>query len=98
VSPQQSIAHYRLGEDGPVGPDYLVMEYVAGSRLAPPGSARKLVDIAVQIADGAAQAFWAHGNFCIDGTVLARFSAIPGSTCSGICAHLLARIPNQPKH
>lgn len=35
-----------------VGPDYLVMEYVEGSPLAAPDGIRKLLDLAVQIADG----------------------------------------------
>jgi serine/threonine protein kinase/WD40 repeat protein len=39
-----------------VGPDYLVMEFVEGKPVAPVDSARKLLDIAVQIADGLAAA------------------------------------------
>ena len=39
-----------------VGPNYLVMEYVEGSPVSPPDSSRKLLDIAVQIADGLAAA------------------------------------------
>jgi serine/threonine protein kinase len=39
-----------------VGPDYLVMEFVDGTPIAPPDSPRKLLDIAVQIADGLAAA------------------------------------------
>jgi eukaryotic-like serine/threonine-protein kinase len=39
-----------------IGPNYLVMEFVEGSPLAPVDSARKLLDIAVQIADGIAAA------------------------------------------
>src|ERR1700740_690345 len=35
-----------------VGPNYLVMEYIEGSKLAPPDSLRKLLDLACQIADG----------------------------------------------
>src|ERR1700754_4067722 len=35
-----------------VGPDYLVMEFVEGTPIAPVDTARKLLDIAVQIADG----------------------------------------------
>ena len=35
-----------------VGPDYLVMEFVEGSPIAPVDSPRKLLDLAVQIADG----------------------------------------------
>src|SRR3984885_8601576 len=34
-----------------VGPDYLVMEFVKGSPVAAVDSARRLLDIAVQIAD-----------------------------------------------
>jgi Tol biopolymer transport system component/predicted Ser/Thr protein kinase len=41
-----------------VGPDYLVMEFIDGQPVAPVDSARKLLDIAVQIADGLAAA---HG-------------------------------------
>jgi len=39
-----------------VGPNYLVMEFIKGAPIAAPGSARKLVDLAVQIADGLAAA------------------------------------------
>jgi eukaryotic-like serine/threonine-protein kinase len=39
-----------------VGPNYLVMEFIEGAPIAAPGSARKLVDLAVQIADGLAAA------------------------------------------
>lgn len=39
-----------------VGPDYLVMEFVEGAPVAPADSMRKLLDIAVQIADGLAAA------------------------------------------
>src|SRR5262245_12282388 len=39
-----------------VGPNYLVMEYVEGAPVAPVDSPRKLLDIAVQIADGMAAA------------------------------------------
>jgi Tol biopolymer transport system component/predicted Ser/Thr protein kinase len=39
-----------------VGPDYLVMELVDGTPVAPPGDMRKLLDTAVQIADALAAA------------------------------------------
>lgn len=39
-----------------VGPDYLVMEFIEGAPIAPVDSARKLLDIAAQIADGLAAA------------------------------------------
>ena len=39
-----------------VGPDYLVMEFVEGAPIASVDSTRKLLDIAVQIADGLAAA------------------------------------------
>ena len=39
-----------------VGPNYLVMEYVDGAPISPPGDLRKLLDIAIQIADGLAAA------------------------------------------
>ncbi len=35
-----------------IGPDYLMMEYIDGAPVAPVESMRKLVDLAVQIADG----------------------------------------------
>src|SRR6266849_3606273 len=37
-----------------VGPNYLVMEYVEGTPIAAVDTPRKLLDIAVQIADGMA--------------------------------------------
>jgi serine/threonine protein kinase len=39
-----------------VGPDYLVMEFVEGAPVAPAETPRKLLDLAVQIADGLAAA------------------------------------------
>src|SRR5271167_2011023 len=39
-----------------VGDDYLVMEYIEGSPVSPPDSARKLLDMAVQMSDGLAAA------------------------------------------
>ena len=39
-----------------VGPNYLVMEFIEGSPIAPVDSPRKLIDLAVQIADGMAAA------------------------------------------
>jgi len=39
-----------------VGPSYLVMEFVDGAPIAAPGTPRKLLDFAVQIADGLAAA------------------------------------------
>jgi Tol biopolymer transport system component len=39
-----------------VGPDYLVMEYVEGAPIRPTDDVRKLLDLAVQIADGLAAA------------------------------------------
>src|SRR6202035_4749638 len=39
-----------------VGPNYLVMEYVEGIPIAPVDGARKLLDLAVQVADGMAAA------------------------------------------
>src|SRR6266478_5181086 len=37
-----------------VGPNYLVMEYIDGAPVATAESTRKLIDIAIQIADGLA--------------------------------------------
>src|SRR5579859_5775719 len=43
-----------------VGPNYLVMEFIDGSRIAPPASPRELLDLAVQIADGLSAAHAAN--------------------------------------
>src|SRR5271155_2604094 len=44
-----AVNHANICQVYDVGPDYLVMEYVEGSRVSPPGNVRKLLDLAVQI-------------------------------------------------
>ncbi len=51
-----SLNHPNLCQLYDVGPDYLVMEFIDGAPLESVDSTRKLLDIAVQIADGMAAA------------------------------------------
>jgi hypothetical protein len=47
-----ALNHPNIAQIYDVGENYLVMEFVEGAPLRPPDDARKLLDIAVQIADG----------------------------------------------
>ena len=47
-----SLNHANISQLYDVGPDYLVMEFVEGRPVAPVDAPRKLLDLAVQIADG----------------------------------------------
>ena len=47
-----SLNHPNICQIYDVGPNYLVMEFVEGAPVAPVDNARKLLDMAVQIADG----------------------------------------------
>src|SRR5438093_8901336 len=51
-----SLNHPNICQLYDVGPNYLVMEFVEGAPVAPVDGARKLLDLAVQIADGLAAA------------------------------------------
>ncbi len=51
-----SLNHANICQLYDVGPNYLVMEFIDGSPIGRPNSTRKLLDAAVQIADGLAAA------------------------------------------
>lgn len=47
-----ALNHPNIAQIYDVGDDYIVMEFIEGSPVRPPGNARQILDIAVQIADG----------------------------------------------
>ena len=51
-----ALSHPNVAQIYDVGDDYIVMEYVEGQPVQPPGNVRKVLDEAVQIADGLAAA------------------------------------------
>ena len=51
-----TLNHSNICQIYDVGPDYIVMEYVEGAPVTPVDTARKLLDIAVQMSDGLAAA------------------------------------------
>ena len=62
-----------------VGPDYLVMEWIDGVPISPPHNVRKLLDLAVQIADGLAAAHAAdiiHRDLKPENVLLTRESRV----------------------
>src|ERR1700685_4264539 len=46
-----ALNHPNIAQIHDVGENYIVMEFVEGEPLRPPGDTRKLLDIALQIAD-----------------------------------------------
>src|ERR1700758_5616792 len=51
-----SLNHPNICQLFDVGPNYLGMEFIEGAPIGPPGNPRKLLDLAIQIADGLAVA------------------------------------------
>jgi serine/threonine protein kinase len=51
-----ALNHPNVAQIYDVGENYIVMEYIAGELLRPPGDIRKALDTAIQIADGLAAA------------------------------------------
>ena len=70
-----ALNHPNIAQIYDVGENYIVMEYVDGQPVRAPGSARKLLDVAVQIADGLAAAHAAgftHRDLKPDNILLSR--------------------------
>ena len=51
-----AVNHPNICQIFDVGPNYIVLEYIEGERIAPPDGLRKLLDLAAQMADGMAAA------------------------------------------
>src|SRR5579884_2076224 len=86
-----ALNHANICQLHDIGPDYLVMEYVEGVRLGPVDNNRRLLEIAVQLADGLAAAHalgFIHRDLKPDNVMISRDGRVK-ILDFGIAKHLL---------
>jgi serine/threonine protein kinase len=77
-----ALNHPNIAQLYDVGPSYLVMELVDGAPIAPVNSSRKLLDLAVQLAEGLAAAHAAgivHRDLKPDNILVTRDGRVKGA-------------------